>query len=80
MNRSTKNKCDVHFFTDFDEYEFIKRVTFDLDLSIAEATRLIWFPPKWLKRLEAMRKAHRKSGLADYRFLHKKQIKQEGKK
>ena len=80
MNRATKNKCDVHFFTDFDEYEYIKRTIFDEGISIAESTRQFWFPKGWEKSLELKRKFHRKAGLADYRFLHKKQIKQEGKK
>lgn len=80
MNRTNKNKCDVHFFTDFDEYEYIQRIVFDWDISIAEATRNLWFPSNWKSNLVRIRARHKKQGLEDQRFWHKKQIEQENEK
>lgn len=77
MNRTNKNKCDVHFFTDFNEYEYIRRVIFDLDMSMADANRERWFGEGWRQDLESRRKQHRKKRLKDQRFWHPKQIKQE---
>jgi hypothetical protein len=80
MNRTNKNKCDVHFFTDFDEYEYIQRFVFNSDIPMAEACRNKWFSIGWRNHLERLRKQHKKQGLEDQRFWHKKQIEQEGKK
>ena len=77
MNRTNKNKCDVHFFTDFDEYEYIRRSIYQEQISIADATRDLWFYGGWREDLDNLRKLHRKQKIEDKRFWHKKQIEQE---
>lgn len=76
MIRTNKNKCDVHFFTDFDEYELIKRSAYDERIEMAESIRRKYFTLGWREKLQTKRLKHRKQKIEDQRFWHPKQNKQ----
>lgn len=63
---------DNHFRSSDDEYELIAHESFESDVSMEEMTRRKWFGPGWLKRLDKLKKKHRKQGLQESFFFHPK--------
>ena len=68
MKRKLANPIDVHWWTTLEGREYIKRMAFDLGVSLTELHRIHFLDHGWQSELIQQRKRHRKAGISDNHF------------